>query len=1523
MLFLLQICMNTFYVDTLPVVYQFPPESPYSDVDECSLGTDDCDQICENVPGSFTCSCWDGYIMDGGTCVDVDECTLDTDNCEHTCHNHVGNYTCSCNEGYFLSSNGWNCTEPLTSLVISATQQAHIEAYLSSNDQQEVYFATNHEISLAVAQVMGELETINWTVNGVTATSSLNLTEGVYTVLATAVNEFSEISANMTLRVVECIHEVRVFHVGTDDPTPVEVSPPIGYAACQYPARFLVLVRQVGYNASYVASVNGGGHFEIPTPVDSTQAGNLMSYQGVIPHDLSEYYLATFTLTFQDQGQYQVVVNGSNILSETVADVSVTAEWPVTSVLVTDNSPAQAPDPVVFTIWLLDSTPPTDLFFDASYGDGFDDVAFYVGDQYTAMQPEFSIGYLYLPGSYSFFIRVYNQVSEAYGSIYATQDYQLYGLNLTISSAFSGIHNGKVLYEGVNMTGQGPGESVFAGPPLLMPVNFEYEVSQGTQDDVHTSWWFIGDEVAGEELKLSVTFQEVGTYTVTAIAFNQLAEMSGESQVDIYETITNVYVASNDPVLLGETMTFAVFATSPGTSSTFLLQLSEEDQNLITLTPPSKDSNSVAIVESTFQGRNFPFKLSDVYVTFYSHVYPSAGTYRVQVNATNAISTANAETVVTVHEIPCFRPRVDIKDDGTSTVVNPTAYRRDQDIALAATVQLNCTAANSRTFKWKAYTMAGLQSIPYSSNEATINNVLNGTTEITIPKHTLGYGRYILEFSVTEVHGVNGTDVTISNSDYTWFEIVESALVTRISGGSLISIGRNSTVRIDASTSYDPDVPESESTSGLTYTWSCRMDNETFTNDESSAEWMEGGCLGGGKSWPVTNNTNPLLVIPGGTLDGGKTYVFRVTVSKPGRQAGGHAEKIVVIVEGTPPALEGISCVRNCGQYLNPSERLVLKAKCTDCTSGNRLQYYWSLVSNSVNSKQEIDWDTDALTGRQKKYLSIRKGTFASGAVAETYTIRIDASDESGESTYALYSFTTNVPPTLGTCTVVPDTGTVMETLFQVTCSGFLDVNLPLIYRFAAISGVATSTKAWKQGTMVYYGTDSTSSPLYLPIGDEDNDYLITIAIRVTDSFGATTETTTTATVLERETKENVSTVITNTETTVDALLEAGNSQAALQLLTSVSSTMNIDTTTGQEEKTQLRKGAITSLNRIPIKTLDSLQQTATTMAQLTEEETELSGDAQGLAVSKLAEMTTFLKAKTEDGTASGQAVEAAAQALISGLANVVKAAARRTSTVHDHFTPKVYPWSSAILHQSLQTISTVKQAVLSTKVPGEEPKVLTTPSLAIMLQRDESQNFRAGAYVQEDFGSLFSVPSGEDLFRNATIQPDQIIDMHMTHFSNNPYQWATNRSLEDTVVSLEFTSEGQDIPVRNLTKSVDIIIPRDDSSESWSTVRISGGVTDVQDVTAFNTTDVHENQTFYVFLRSSNPASELTLYLGEDQYPTSLSYTSKQNLPFATTYTLEVAEDGNITADPFLWQLGILNTSSAYYLGISYSNKG
>ncbi|XXT15899.1 FG-GAP-like repeat-containing protein [Sorangium sp. So ce429] len=81
-------------------------------VDECALGTDNCDAnaACTDTPGSFTCACDAGYSGDGVTCTDVDECGLGTDNCDAnaTCTNTPGSFTCACNAGY--SGDGITCT---------------------------------------------------------------------------------------------------------------------------------------------------------------------------------------------------------------------------------------------------------------------------------------------------------------------------------------------------------------------------------------------------------------------------------------------------------------------------------------------------------------------------------------------------------------------------------------------------------------------------------------------------------------------------------------------------------------------------------------------------------------------------------------------------------------------------------------------------------------------------------------------------------------------------------------------------------------------------------------------------------------------------------------------------------------------------------------------------------------------------------------------------------------------------------------------------------------------------------------------------------------------------------------------------------------------------------------------------------------------------------------------------------------------------------------------------------------------
>ncbi|XXY49155.1 FG-GAP-like repeat-containing protein [Sorangium sp. So ce269] len=84
-----------------------------TDADECALGTDNCDAnaACTNTPGSFTCACNAGYAGDGVTCADVDECALGTDNCDANaaCTNTAGSFTCACNAGY--SGDGVTCTD--------------------------------------------------------------------------------------------------------------------------------------------------------------------------------------------------------------------------------------------------------------------------------------------------------------------------------------------------------------------------------------------------------------------------------------------------------------------------------------------------------------------------------------------------------------------------------------------------------------------------------------------------------------------------------------------------------------------------------------------------------------------------------------------------------------------------------------------------------------------------------------------------------------------------------------------------------------------------------------------------------------------------------------------------------------------------------------------------------------------------------------------------------------------------------------------------------------------------------------------------------------------------------------------------------------------------------------------------------------------------------------------------------------------------------------------------------------------
>lgn len=87
------------------------------DINECKNPSNfngGCNQICENTPGSYYCSCKSGYVMlsNKKECRDVDECALKPSICgTAVCKNIPGDFECVCAEGYRFNHQSKSCED--------------------------------------------------------------------------------------------------------------------------------------------------------------------------------------------------------------------------------------------------------------------------------------------------------------------------------------------------------------------------------------------------------------------------------------------------------------------------------------------------------------------------------------------------------------------------------------------------------------------------------------------------------------------------------------------------------------------------------------------------------------------------------------------------------------------------------------------------------------------------------------------------------------------------------------------------------------------------------------------------------------------------------------------------------------------------------------------------------------------------------------------------------------------------------------------------------------------------------------------------------------------------------------------------------------------------------------------------------------------------------------------------------------------------------------------------------------------
>ncbi|XP_051918469.1 vitamin K-dependent protein S isoform X1 [Hippocampus zosterae] len=86
------------------------------DIDECSdpKFLAGCNQKCDNIPGSFHCSCKDGYyLIDNIKCADVNECRMYPSICQEPaqCVNTPGMFECQCPAGYKYNFTSKSCND--------------------------------------------------------------------------------------------------------------------------------------------------------------------------------------------------------------------------------------------------------------------------------------------------------------------------------------------------------------------------------------------------------------------------------------------------------------------------------------------------------------------------------------------------------------------------------------------------------------------------------------------------------------------------------------------------------------------------------------------------------------------------------------------------------------------------------------------------------------------------------------------------------------------------------------------------------------------------------------------------------------------------------------------------------------------------------------------------------------------------------------------------------------------------------------------------------------------------------------------------------------------------------------------------------------------------------------------------------------------------------------------------------------------------------------------------------------------
>nr|XP_009925157.1 PREDICTED: polycystic kidney disease protein 1-like 2 [Haliaeetus albicilla] len=653
-------------------------------------------------------------------------------------------------------------------------------------------------------------------------------------------------------------------------------------------------------------------------------------------------------------------------------------------------------------------------------------------------------------------------------------------------------------------------------------------------------------------------------------------------------------------------------------------------------------------------------------------------------------------------------------------------------------------------------------------------------------------------------------------------------------------------------------------------------------NNNSSFIWSCGAC------WPAWNEcvqqqiilTNQTEVqIPPSCLPPPKSAVtVRVTVRNHGNEE--RRDEQCLYVTAKQELQLKIRCEANC-KPVNASDEVVLSV--SEQKDSQAIYYNWYL-DNTFQSKSMTLPLACGLTGFRQNSLNLLQSNTSMLKInssflqtqGEAFQIKVTAMTQRGygEETYLV---STVPPPEIPSCAVSPKQGSVLTT-FTVSCSA------PCLADSCQSGHNSQLTYCFylKSNSLLHCGPDPELFPVYLPLGEEENNFILHMTITVSNSYGDTVQTNASVKVGHADMINGnliLQAIVSEKANTI--LKDGNNSMSLFQLYKSVTSVLNQDM---QEEsfnislqtdtRKELRGLMLTTLSAVNVTSVQTALKMSEVLKEITYRSEELSVSAQVEASNTLKDVSASLLTVNTEDSRDDQKLKDAANYLFNAVSNVLKASveirAANTSVPEAE--------QSSMSHQLLNTVENLQSALLFGKEPNDEPTVLTTPSATMYIHRLQTENMDGTSInISSSSSASFTLPPASSLSVSGV--DDETVDIRMVSFAMNPFFSSdTSFDISGTVGGLSLTGlDGLIIPVSNLKENIEIMLPRLSATQEDKIMLNLGNFS------TFHVNVTSENTSIVIYLESEHDIP-LILYLGYGYHPNETNYDMKNHLFYKKT---------------------------------------